>query len=422
MTRHTFRPRVLAIIQAGGAGGRMDVLTRERAKPALPFAGVYQLIDFPLSNLAHSGVIDVWVSVQFQGSTLEEQVANGRPWDLDRNHGGLRLLPPQQGTGSLDEDGFAQGNADELYRIRDQIEEFAPDVLAVLSADHIYRLDFAEVVEAHLAAEAECTVVTTTVPVGDRASDHAVVESEDGRVTRFDYKPDEPGTDVVATEVFLYDPAVLATVLDELHVELSRSQDADEGGEEGDTGLGDFGEHLLPRLVERGRTVVYPLDGYWRDLGQPHLYLRAHHEVLSDDLGVFAEPGWPILTRQPQRIPARVLDGGSVSESLLSPGCRIAGTVRRSVLGPGVVVEAGAEVHDSVVAADSVILAGAQVCWSLVDTGCVIGADAALGSPQDPGEAALDDPDLITIVGRDSTVDGGVRLAPGSRLEPGTTA
>ena len=120
------RTRVLAIIQAGGAGRRMDVLTRERAKPALPFAGGYQLVDFPLSNLAHSGIDHVWLSVQYQGSTLEEQVANGRPWDLDRNHGGLRLLMPQQGTGSLDEDGFARGNADELFRIRDQVSRSTP--------------------------------------------------------------------------------------------------------------------------------------------------------------------------------------------------------------------------------------------------------------------------------------------------------
>ena len=151
------RPRVLAIIQAGGVGGRMDVLTRERAKPALPFAGVYQLVDFPLSNLAHSGITDVWLSLQFQGATLEEQVANGRPWDLDRSRGGLRLLMPEQGTGSLDEEGFAQGNADGLFRIRAQIAAEAPDVVVVLSADHVYRLDYNEVIDAHLAAGAECT-------------------------------------------------------------------------------------------------------------------------------------------------------------------------------------------------------------------------------------------------------------------------
>ncbi|MCW2793093.1 MAG: glucose-phosphate adenylyltransferase [Nocardioides sp.] len=407
------RQRILAIIQAGGAGGRMDVLTRERAKPALPFAGVYQLVDFPLSNLANSGISDVWLSVQFQGSTLEEQVANGRPWDLDRNRGGLRLLMPQEGTGSLDEDGFAKGNADELFRIRDQITGFEPDVVIVLSADHVYRLDYLDVVDTHRDAGAECTVVTTEVPV-EEAGDHAVVSSDgSGRVTDFDYKPDDPDSGTIATEVFVYDPGVLVAVLEELHRELSAES------EPGDTGLGDFGEHLLPRLVERGRTVVHPMKGYWRDVGQPHHYLQAHHDVLTDDLGVLGERSWPMISRQPQRVPARLLDGADVVDSLVSPGARVAGLVRRSVLGPGVVVEAGAEVHDSVVFADSVVRAGARVHWSVVDQGCVVERDAVVSGPDADG---TDDPDAVTLVGRGSVVGVGVRLATGARLEPGTTA
>lgn len=405
-------PRVLAIIQAGGAGGRMDVLTSERAKPTLPFAGVYQLVDFPLSNLAHSGVDDVWLSVQYQASTLEEEVANGRPWDLDRTTGGLRLLMPEQGTGTMDEEGFARGNADELFRIRHRIATFAPDVVLVLSADHVYRLDYRDLLETHLGAGAECTVVTSEVPL-DEASDHLTVEHNDGSVVRVDYKPEEPRTGTVATEVFAYDPSVLVAVLEELHRDLSAESPA------GDSGLGDFGDHLLPALVGRGRTVVHPLEGYWRDLGQPHLYLRANLEATTDDLGVMGEPGWAVLTRQPQRVPARVLAGGVVEDSLLSPGARVSGLVRHSVIGPGVVVEAGAEVHDSVVFADSVVQAGARVHWSVVDTGCRIGAGAVLSDADADGTG---DPDQVTLVGRGSTVGAGVRLGRGSRLEPGTTA
>lgn len=405
------RPRVLAIIQAGGAGSRMDVLTRERAKPALPFAGVFQLVDFPLSNLAHSGVEDVWLSVQYQAATLAEQVANGRPWNLDRNDGGLRLLMPQQGTGSLDEDGFARGNADELFRIRDQVQDFAPEVLLVMSADHVYRLDLADVVDTHLAAEAECTVVTTTVAV-EQASNHAVVSVDgSGRLTGFDYKPDDPTSGLVATEIFAYDPVVLVEVLEALHRELGEEAEA------GDTGLGDFGEHLLPRLVERGRTVEHTMGGYWRDVGQPHLYLRAHHDVLLDGTGVLGVPGWPILSHQPQRPPARVLEGAVVADSLLSPGTTVAGVVRRSVLGPGAVVEAGAEVVDSVVFADTLVRAGARVHRSIVDTRCEIGADASIGA----ADADLDDPDAITLVGRSSVVPAGAVVPAGGRLEPGTT-
>src|SRR3954451_6538877 len=283
------KTRIVAVIQAGGAGGRMDVLTRERAKPALPFAGVYQLLDFPLSNLAHSGITDVWLSVQYQGSTLEEQVSDGRPWDLDRTHGGLRLLMPQQGTGSSDEDGFAKGNADLLFRIRDQITAADLDAVIVLSADHVYRFDFADALETHRRLKAECTVVTTQVPL-EEAGDHATVEAaDDGAVTGFAYKPEQPATSTVATEIFVYDPQVLVTVLEELHRELGA-----EAGE-GDTGLGDFGDHLLPRLVERGKVVAHPLPGYWKDLGEPQKYLQAHRDVLVDDVDVLADPEWPIL-------------------------------------------------------------------------------------------------------------------------------
>jgi glucose-1-phosphate adenylyltransferase len=404
------RNRILAIIQAGGTGGRMDVLTRERAKPALPFAGVYQLVDFPLSNLAHSGISEVWLSLQYQGVSIEEPVANGRPWNLDRNEGGLRLLMPEQGTGTAEEDGFAQGNADELFRIRDQIRTADPEAVVVLSADHVYRFDYTDAVETHRRHDAECTVVTTQVPI-EEAGDHATVESDGtGTVTGFAYKPEEPSTTTVATEIFVYDPQVLIEVLEQLHRERSA------GSADGDSGLGDFGDHLLPRLVERGRTVVHALPGYWRDLGQPHLYVAAHQDVLTDDQGLFDDPRWPILTRQPQRVPARILDGADVCDSIVSPGARVAGVVRRSVLGPGVIVEAGAVVRNSILFADTVVERGAVVDWAIVDEGCVVEAGAVVGRPD---ADATGDPDQVTIVGTDSRVD--VELVAGARLEPGTT-
>lgn len=405
------RNKVLAIIQAGGAGSRLDVLTRERAKPALPFAGVYRLVDFPLSNLAHSGIDDVWLSLQFRAGSLEEQVANGRPWDLDRNLGGFRLLMAEQGTGSAEEEGFAVGNADEFFRIRDQIRDHDPDLVIVCSADHVYRFDFADAVATHLRKDAECTVVTTEVSL-EEATEHATVGvNRLGRVTDFDYKPKHPKTGTVATEIFVYDPETLLKVIEELHRE--RSDDA----EEGDTGLGDFGEHLLPRLVARERVFAHPMPGYWRDLGTPENYLRGHRDLLQEDVGLFDDPAWPILSQQPQRAPARLLQGASVEDSLISPGCAVRGSVHRSVLGPGVVVEEGASVHDSVVFGDVLISSGATVAWSVVDSGCVISADARVG------DQALEevDEDTIVLMGRDSTVGRGGEVAPGARLEPGTT-
>jgi glucose-1-phosphate adenylyltransferase len=311
----------------------------------------------------------------------------------------------------MDEEGFARGNADELFRFRDEVAGFDPDVVLVMSADHVYRLDYNDVLDTHRDREAECTVVVVESPEGDDPGDHGVVEiGEEGRISRFAYKPDEPTTDTIAAEVIAYDPAVLREVLEALHRDLAA------GSDEGDSGLGDFGDHLLPALVDRGRTFAHRHEGYWRDLGQPHHYLRAHREVLTDDRDVLSVGGWPILSRLPQRVPARVLDGGEVVDSLLSPGSRVAGVVRHSVLGPGVVVESGAEVYDSVVFADTVVRAGAHVHWSVLDTGCVIEAGAQVGS-QD--EDALDDPDAVTLVGRGSRVSG--ELPAGSRLEPGTT-
>ncbi|QZY30352.1 glucose-1-phosphate adenylyltransferase family protein [Nocardioides coralli] len=405
------QPDVLAIVQAGGAGNRMDVLTRERTKPALPVAGVYQLVDFPLSNLSHSGITDVWLSVQYQGASLEEQVANGRPWDLDRNRGGLRLLMPQQGAGSPDEDGFATGNADGLLKLRRELHQRDPEVLLLLSSDHVYRFDFRDLVAEHLERGNECTVVTTEVDVSE-AGDFAVLDVDGDRVVGVDYKPESPTSGTVAAELFAYRPDTLLEVLEELHGELGA--DADRG----DSGLGDYGEHLLPRMVSRGRTGALPLPGYWRDLGQPHLYLRAHRELLTDDLGVLNDPVWPILTQHPQRSAARLLDGSQVVDSLVSSGCRVAGTVVRSVLGPGVVVEPGACVTDSVVFADVRLDRGAQVTESIVDTGCRIGDGATVGS-----EAAdLADSDQVTLVGRDSEVTPGADVGAGARLEPGTRA
>ena len=389
----------------------MDVLTRERAKPALPFAGVYQLVDFPLSNLTHSGISEVWLSLQFQGTSIEEPVANGRPWDLDRSRGGLRLLVPQQGTGSEDEEGFATGNADELFRVRDQIRTDDPELVVVLSADHVYRFDYIDAVRTHRDNGAECTIVTTEVDLAE-AGEHATVESDaGGAVTGFAYKPEQPTTSTVATEIFVYDARVLVSVLEELHREHTGQTDA------GDSGLGDFGETLVPRFVDRGRCVVHPLPGYWRDVGQPHHYLAAHQDVLTDDQGIFGDPGWPILTRQPQRVPGRVLEGARLADSLVSPGARVHGEVRRSVIGPGAVVESGAVVSNSVVFADTVVRAGARVAWAIVDERCELQAGAVVGRPDARG---TEDPADVTIVGRDSVV--GTELPPGARLEPGTTA
>lgn len=318
------RSRTLALIQAGGKGGRMDVLTRETPKPLLPVAGSFSLIDFPLSNLRNSGIDDVWLSVQYLAQAVGDAVGNGKAWDLDRHQGGFKLLVPQEGGGSMVGPGFVAGNAEELMERRDQIRGFDPDALVVMSADHVYRLDCAEVVAEHRRRGAECTIVTTEVGLAEAGRHATVTSAADGTVTGFAYKPSSPKTGTVATEVFVYAPGPLLEVLEELHRELAGRPDPDPEG------LGDFGNHLLPAMVARGRTVAFPLSGYWRDLGRPESYMAAHRDLLAGKLPPLDDPDWPVLTNRPPRPPAAIAAGAEIADSLLSGGCRIAGTVIRS--------------------------------------------------------------------------------------------
>jgi glucose-1-phosphate adenylyltransferase len=294
------RPKVLALVMAGGEGSRLELLTERRAKPALPYASVYRLIEFPLSNCVHSGIEDVWV---LQPQSLNDQLANGRPWDLDRTYGGLRLLPPQLGAG--ESDGFHEGNAAAIWRNRELIAQYDPEITLVLSADHAYRLDDGGVLARHQERGAEVTVVTSEVPEGE-ASRQAVVEvAGDGRLSGFHYKPDEPPTTRVATEVFAFATRRLLDTLEEL---------AGEGE------LQDFGHGLLPRPVEAGEAVEHRMAGYGRDV-----------------------------------------EGSARLEGApLSPGSVVYGELTRSVLGPGVVVEPGAAVRDAVPLDDCVVAGDAR--------------------------------------------------------------
>lgn len=364
------RHKLLALVLAGGEGGRLEPLTNERAKPALPFGGVYRLIDFPLTNCHHSGVSDVWIFQQYEPYSLSLHVSNGRPWDLDRTHGGLRVVHPYRGDA---ESGWYEGNADAIHRHREEIEEFDPDLILVLSADHVYKLDYSEVVARHRELDAGVTVVTTRVPLEEAGRFGCVKVGRDGRIEEFDYKPDDPDSDIVTAEVFLYDAELLLETLAELA----------KGGD----GLEDFGDALLPQLVAQRHAYSFPLEGYWKDVGTIDAYWGAHMELLSAEPPIdLDDAGWPILTLAPHRPPARVVDAARIENSLLAPGSRVEGTVVRSVLAPGVIVEAGSEVIDSVILESAVIRAGASVSRAIVDAhasvrGPVAGGDEIAVAP-----------------------------------------
>lgn len=399
------RPRVLAMVLAGGQGSRMDVLTEERAKPAMPFAGVYRLVDLPMSNLRNSGFSDVWVIAQYEVQSINDILANGRPWDMDRTRGGMRLITPEQERDAEDEQVMHQGNADAIYKTRKFIREFGPDVLLVLSADHVYRLDYNDVIDAHLDREAEVTVVTTQVS-RNQAPNHAVIiAGDDDRITGFDYKPKEPATDIVATEVFAYDPNVLLSVLEDL------ASDSEAG-----SGLEDFGHELLPALVERGKAFAWRLPGYWKDVGRPETYFAAHMDLLADEPALrLDDPAWPIYTLDHQRMPAWIGNEARLDNALVSSGCVVHGTVRNAVLGPGVVVEAGATVEHAVVLHDAVIRERAHVQYAVLDRRVEVGRGGTIGETPDGDEVTNDD---LVLVGAGAKIDGGRSVQPGERIAP----
>ncbi|MFD1213679.1 glucose-1-phosphate adenylyltransferase family protein [Arthrobacter sp. GCM10027362] len=381
------RAKVLAIILAGGPGGRMGVLTDRRSKPSLPFGGHYRMIDVPLSNAAHSGITDVWVVEQYLPFSLNDHIANGRPWDLDRTDGGLRILPPYQGAAG---EGFSEGNADALHRQAGLIRDFGPDLVLVLSADNLYRMDFRDVLDTHAAAGADLTMVTTQG--GGDLSRHSIVEAGGGTVTGFEYKPDKPKTDLVAAEVFLYHAEVLLETMDRL------------AGEEG---LKDYGDKLVPYLVEHAAVAEHRHHGYWRDLGTVPSYWEAHMQLLDGTGFNLQDAGWPILTAGPRLMPASVAAGARIEDSLVSAGSTVRGTVVRSLVGPGAVVEPGAVVRDSVLLAGVRVQSGAELVRVVADDRAVIGPHAQVG-----GE------DALTVLGQDSQVTADRFVAAGTELEP----
>lgn len=381
-----YEPRVLALILAGGKGSRLGALTETRVKPALPFGGTYRLIDISLSNLAHSHISNVGIVQQYLPGSLNKHLANGRPWDLDRSHGGLRILAPYQGR---EGEGFANGNTDSIHRHAHEIEMSGADVVLVLSADHVYTLDFRDVLATHRDADADLTIVTTRIERD--ASRYGVVHTDSqGVVTAFDYKPDEAATQTVASEVFCYDADDLVAGLRELS---------------GKGELGDYGEDLVPYFVAHHRVVEHRMDGYWLDLGTLQSYWAGNLQLLYGEGVRLDDPAWPIWTAQPQLLPARIEPGAVVEASMISAGARIEGTVTRSLVGPRVVVEAGAEVTDCVLLDGATISAGVRL------RNCVVTPEAVVTGGGPRGTA-----DTVTLIGDDGTIAGREKLDPGEEL------
>ena len=395
---------VVTVVLAGGAGSRLSALTRDRAKPAVPYGAGYHLVDFALSNAANSGLRDVWVVQQFHPVSLGAHLRSGRPWDLDRLDGGLLVLHPAQGTGR---DGFHTGTADALWKQIEALREAAPQVTVVLSADAVYRLDYDEVVRDHLESFAEVTMVTTRVAPGDAGRYGVVRAADDGSVLDYRYKPDEPESDLVCAEIFVFNTAALIR-----HLERAADDVASAGGP-GD--LGDIGDNILPAMVGAGHAREWRHEGYWRDVGTIASFWAGHMDLLgADPVHRLDAAGWPLRTASSYSGPGRTGSDAVVSDSLIGHGAVILGEARHSVVGPGAVIEQGAVVRDSVILPGAVVRSGARVETSVVDSGVVVPAGARIGERQ---AGATEATARVALLGRDDETAG--ERPPGFTLAAG---
>ncbi len=389
--------RVVALILAGGAGTRLGVLSDQRAKPAVPFAGRYRIIDFTLSNCVNSGIYDVGVLTQYLPRSLNEHIGIGRPWDLDRGRGGVRLLQPYQGRGHRD---WYGGTADAVLQNLDYLRDRRADTVIILSGDHIYKMDYRLMLRAHEERRADLTVAVMNVRPEETDRFGIVLTDEHGRVTQFLEKPKEAPSTLANMGVYVFNVNALAERLQALapkHPDL------------------DFGKHVIPSMVETHAIYTYPFDGYWVDVGTVDAYWQTSMELTSGQsrLNLY-DTSWIIHTRSEERPPAKIGPQGVVRSSLICNGCTVRGQVYHSVLSPGVYVSPGAIVRDSIIMNDTWIGPGAIVDRCILDKNVVVGAGVQLGWGDDFTTPNQRHPDRFntgpTIVGKGAHIPANRRI------------
>ncbi len=383
-----------AVILAGGEGSRLGVLTAKRTKPAVPFAGKYRIIDFTLSNCVNSGIFDVMILAQYRPHSLIEHIGSGAPWDLDRNFtGGVNIYTPYKARRPTD---WYVGTADAVQQNFNFIKSTQPDLVLILSGDHIYEMNYDAMIAFHLDHKADVTMATFRIPIEEASRFGIVGVSDNYRVTSFVEKPDEPASNLVNMGVYIFNLDVLDRALWD---DYNTSDSAH-----------DFGKNILPRLVKQDAQVfAYPYSGYWVDVGTIDSYWQAHMDLLADPSPLdLNDRSWVIHTRTEERPPVRIANGANVSDSMLTQGCVISAGARvgRSVLGPGVRIEAGATIIESVILTDTVIEAGATIERAILDKRTIVGSNARVGGK---GPKAG-----ITMVGKNSYIPAGIIIKPGA--------
>ena len=395
--------RVVAVVLAGGEGERLSILSAVRAKPAVPFAGKYRIIDFTLSNCVNSEIDNVLVLTQYNPRSLNDHIGAGRPWDLDRNEGGIRLLQPFIARGRASE--WYRGTADAVLVNIETIRQQPGDVVVILAGDHIYKMDYQPFIQFHRRNRADVTVAVKRVPIFEASRFGILALDDDGRVSEWQEKPKQPKSDLASLGIYVFSKKALLAWLDEKRT--------------------DFGRDIIPAMLDGGARVFgYEFDGYWQDVGTVEGYWQAQMDLLDEhpELDMY-DKGWLIHTRSEERSPARIGATASVHRSLISHGCQIWGTVERSILSPGVRVDPGAVVRDSIIMFDTIVRAGAVVDRAIIDKEVSVGPNAIVGLGSDLEVANRQEPGRlntgITVVGKRAVIPAGVRLGRNVKVNEG---
>ena len=368
------KKRCVAMLLAGGQGSRLMVLTENTAKPAVPFGGKYRIIDFPLSNCVNSKIDTVGILTQYQPLELNEYIGNGQPWGLNSSHGGVQVLPPYAKSKNSE---WYKGTANAIYQNIGFIDLYDPDYVAVLSGDHIYKMDYSDMLRRHKAAGAACTISVMEVPWSEASRFGIMNVDGDDNITEFAEKPKEPKSNLASMGIYIFTWAKLRAYLI-----------ADEGREGSSN---DFGKDIIPAMLNAGeKMVAYRFEGYWKDVGTLDSLWDANMDMLTPGSGLnLLDERWPIHGRTAICPPAYVGEHADVGNSAVARGCEILGEVKNSVLSTGCHVGRGAEVSYSVVMPGAVIEDGARVSYAIVGEGCRVGGKARVGAPpEETGDPA----------------------------------
>ena len=360
----------VAMILAGGQGSRLGALTKNVAKPAVPFGGKYRIIDFPLSNCVHSGINTVGVLTQYQPLELNRYIGNGNPWDLDRSHGGVYVLPPYQSAKAGE---WYKGTANAIYQNLSFLESFKPENVLILSGDHIYKMHYGEMLKAHKESGAAVTIAVMPVPWEEASRFGIMNVDEEGTITDFEEKPAEPKSNLASMGIYIFTYEVLKKYL--------------EADERDPSSANDFGKNIIPAMLENGEKMVsFRFEGYWKDVGTIHSLWEANMDLVDQppkfDLN---DRSWSIYSRNMALAPHYVGQNAKITNSTVTEGCFIDGEIKHSVIFGGV------ELGEGSVVSDSVIMPGAKIGKNVVIEKAVIGADAVIGDGAKVGVNSSDD-------------------------------